>query len=114
MNNISRYITVKEAAKRLGSGVQLIYNAVKTEKLSAVHLDNRGWLIDEADFEQKKQNLCQRYRVRSRVDPVEMIAYVDSPLRSEAIEIARTMNISVSELINRALVKYVEEAKKNG
>ena len=114
MDNFSGYITVKEAAKRLGSSMQLIYDAVKTEKLRAVHLDNGGWLIDEVDFEQKKRNLRQRNRVRSRVDLRAMVAYVDDPLRSEAIEIARTMEISVSELINRALVKYIEEAKKNG
>ena len=46
VNNISGYITVKEAAKRLDSSLQLIYDAVKTEKLSAVHLDNGGWLLD--------------------------------------------------------------------
>lgn len=114
MNNISGYITVKEAAKRLGSSLQLIYDAVKTEKLRAVHLDNGGWLIDEADFEQKKRNLRLRNRVRSRDNPRAMIAYVDEPLRNETIEMAGTMEISVSELINRALVKYIEEAKKNG
>lgn len=113
MGKISGYITIKEAANRLGISVSAVHSYTKLGRIEAIRFGGI-YLVDEADVERKKGDFTPKYRREGLANPYRFTAYVEREQFERVKETAKAMKISVSELASIALDKYIEEVKKNG
>lgn len=115
-NCMDEFMTTAQAAKILGVTRNAVNKYIADGLLPATKVNAKTTVIAKADFESAKNNLVRRMkRSRFRVENgVTVSAVVDKTVRDKLAEAARAEGVVLSDIIRRALDKYVGEAKKNG
>lgn len=113
-NCMDEFMTTRQVAEILGVTRNSVNKYIADGRLPATKVNARTMVIAKADFESAKNNLVRHMRRGKVENGVVMSAVVDKAVRDKVIEVARAEDISLSDIIRRALGKYVGEAKKNG
>lgn len=115
-NCMDEFMTTQQVAEILGVTRHSVNNYIAEGRLPATKVNAKRTVIAKADLESVKNNLVRRVK-RSRFGVekgVAVSAVVDKAVRDEMIEVARAEGVLLSDIVRRALDKYVGEAKKNG
>lgn len=113
-NCMDEFMTTRQVAEILGVTRNAVNKYITGGLLPATKVNARTTVIAKEDFESAKNNLV-RHMKRCKVENgVTVSTVVDKAVRDKMIEVARAEGIALSDIIRRALDKYVGEAKKNG
>lgn len=111
---MDEFMTTRQVAEILGVTSNSVNRYIADGLLPATKVNAKTTVIAKADFESAKNNLVRRMRRGKVEDGVVVSATVDKAIRDKMIEVARAEGVMLSDIVRRALDKYVGEAKKNG
>ena len=111
---MDEFMTTRQVAEILGVTSGSVNKYIADGLLPATKVNAKTTVIAKVDFESAKNNLVRHMR-RGKVESgVTVSAVVDKAGREKMIEVARAEGVLLSDIVRRALDKYVGEAKKNG
>lgn len=110
-NCMDEFMTTRQAAGILGVTSNTVNRYIADGLLPATKVNARTTVIAKTDFESAKNNLVQHMRHRKVENGVTVSAVVDKAVRDKMIEVALAEDVFLSDIIRRALDKYVGEAK---
>ena len=111
---MDEFMTTQQVAEILGVTRNSVNKYIAGGRLHATKVNTKTTVIAKADFESAKHNLVRHMRRGKVENGVIVSAIVDKEFRDKMIEMARAEDVSLSDIIRRALDRYVGEAKKNG
>ena len=111
---MDEFMTTRQVAEILGVTRGFVNKYITGGLLPATKVNAKTTVIAKVDFESSKNNLVRHMR-RGKVDNGGVVSVaVDKAVRDKMIEVARAEGVLLSDIVRRALDKYVGEAKKNG
>lgn len=111
---MDEFMTTRQVAEILGVTSNSVNRYIADGLLPATKVNAKTTVIAKADFESAKNNLVRRTKRRKVENGVTVYAIVDKAVHDKMIEVARAEDVFLSDIVRRALNKYVGEAKKNG
>lgn len=113
-NCMDEFMTTRQVAEILGVTSKTVNKYIADGLLPATKVHKMTTVIAKVDFESVKNNLVRRMRRGKVENGVVASAVVDKAVRDKMIEVARAEGVLLSDIVRRALDKYVVEVKKNG
>ena len=111
---MDEFMTTRQVAEILGVTRGSVNKYIAGGLLPATKVNAKTTVIAKVDFESSKNNLVRHMRRGKVENGVVVSVAVDKAVRDKMIEVARAEGVLLSDIVRRALDKYVGEAKKNG